>query len=179
METQVTFSGSPSTGMSFLMIVPLMVSSTKTFPQSMKARSLIRFTSTWHPEGYSGDMESPETVIAKSTSRIGDNTFSQSYSITDAVKSFNDPPCADIGINGTMVADSSCSQDSPPKYLCGFREGAFLISLQVHESMSPWLPESLFRIPNSELFADERPTLLQVLLASSLAFREPREHRPS
>ena len=126
METQVTFSGSPSTGMSFLMIVPLMVSSTKTFPQSMKARSLIRFTSTWHPEGYSGDMESPETVIAKSTSRIGDNTFSQSYSITDAVKSFNDPPCADIGINGTMVADSSCSQDSPPKYLCGFKEGAQL-----------------------------------------------------
>ena len=125
METQVTFSGSPSTGMSFLMIVPLMVSSTKTFPQSMKARSLIRFTSTWHPEGYSGDMESPETVIAKSTSRIGDNTFSQSYSITEAVKSFNEPPCAYIGINGTMVADSSCSQDSPPKYLCGFREGAF------------------------------------------------------
>ena len=52
-------------------------------------------------KGYSGDILSPATVIAKSAPFIGDITCSQSLSFTDTTKSFNDPPCAEIGSKGT------------------------------------------------------------------------------
>ena len=46
------FDGSSETGISFLIIVPFMVSSTNTLPQSMNARSSIFFISIWQPDGF-------------------------------------------------------------------------------------------------------------------------------
>lgn len=50
------------------------------------------------PDGYSGDMLSPYTVIAKSTFSIGDIIVSQSFKKTlGEANPVNEPPIADIG----------------------------------------------------------------------------------
>ena len=56
--------------------------------------------------GYSGDIDSPVTWIAKSAPLIGETILSQSYSWTPSAKSPSVPALAPVGITGMVTWDS-------------------------------------------------------------------------